>query len=129
VAFSVHALHVADVVAVLRVIAGNLPGAGSRHGAYQESGARPSRGGLTVAANSRARRRAQYRAERGAAHPAVGRSLVGRSAARLHAGILSAVHIVGAKLIKTPARAGHHQDTWSGRKCRARAHHYGRQHG
>jgi len=105
----VHALDVAEVVALLQAVSGNLRGLRPCQSANQEPCARAHRSALLTAdrcTGSCANCGADHRA----AYPALRSGVAGRYAANAFKGIVSACHVVGAELVKALVGAGqgHH---------------------
>jgi len=107
VAFRVHALDVAEVIALLQAVARCLRGLRPSESANQEPRARSHRGAL-LTADRRTGNRAKRGADHGAAYPALRGGLACGNAADAFEGIVPACHVVSAKLVKAFAGAGQH---------------------
>jgi hypothetical protein len=113
-AFGVHALDVGVIVAPLQAIRRALCGARSCQGAHCQSGT-GSHGSAAATIDGSAGYGADHRTDRGALEPAVRGGLIGRGPAYLHTAKLSAVEIVGPKLVEALAGARQHHHPGTGR--------------
>jgi hypothetical protein len=119
-AFGVHALHVAVIVAPLCAVGRGLGSACSGQTSERQASAGADTRAM-AAVDRCAERRADHCADNGAARDTVARSLVRRCSTELIVGIGSALDIVAAELIEVLSGSRQYQHTRAARNCNAAA--------
>ena len=105
-ALRIHALYVANVIAILQGVTGVSRGFGSGKATHQQPRTCADPRPFTTPADGRPRRRTERGADGSASHAALAGSLIGRHPADLFEGILPAHRVVGAELVRALASTG-----------------------
>jgi glutathione S-transferase len=120
----IHALYVACVIAALQAVSRGLRCFGAGQATDQKTRA-CTHGGAFLPTDRRAGSCAHHRTDHGAFHSAILGSLAGCYATDAREGVVPALHVVGAKVVKALVRAGQHHHAGAARHGSAGSHEQG----
>ena len=119
-AFRIHTLLISEIVTLLKVEPRTFTRAHSCHRTNEQSRTSPHTYAV-MAAKQYARSSTDYSSDHRASYATISRCCIRRAATYLRTGILSAIDIIQAELIKVPPRPRQHKYPWAGRYRRAAA--------